>query len=187
MPFNSTIIVRKKPLKCGHRDYNFSKGRCKQCATIEDSLIRMNKEDESDDEFGELIKCCDGLFSKYIRLKYSDKKGEVKCFTCTTKKHWTLMQNGHYIPRANMFLRMDSRNCRPQCEYCNCHKSGNLLIFAQNLELEYTGITEILYEEAKTIYKYTREELRLLKIDLTNKIKKLKIINEKSNHTNNTL
>ncbi len=173
MGFNSTVIVRKKQLKCGHNDYAFSKGRCKQCATIEDALVRMSKADESDNEYGDLIKDCDTLFSKYIRLKYADKNGEVKCFTCDTKKHWTLMQNGHYVPRANMFLRLDERNCRPQCEYCNCHKHGNLLIFANNLELEYKGITEILYEEAKTIYKYTREELKLLKIDLSNKLKKL--------------
>lgn len=174
MPFNSTIVVKKKLLNCGHFDFNFSKGRCKQCATIEDSLIRMNKVDESDNEFSELIKCCDGLFSKYIRLKSADKNGNVKCFTCNVVKHWTEMQNGHYIGRANMFLRFDERNCRPQDDYCNCHKHGNLLIFAQNLELEHTGITEILYEEAKTIYKYSREELRLMKIDLTRKIKLLK-------------
>ncbi len=160
-------------LRCGHFDYNFSRGRCKQCSTIEDSLIRMNKADESDDEFSELIKDCDELFSKVIRLKFADKNGDVNCYTCSDKKNWKQMQNGHYIPRANMFLRFDERNCRPQCEYCNCRKYGNLLIFAQNLDKEHTGITDILYEESKTIYKYTRDELRLLKIDLTNKLKKL--------------
>lgn len=174
MAYNSTIITKRKNLKCGHYDFNFSKGRCKQCATIEDTLIRMNAADESDDEYGDLIKECDALFSKYIRLKYADKDGLVKCFTCDTVKHWTLMQCGHYIGRASMFLRFDERNARVQDEYCNCHKHGNLLVFAKNLELEYNGITEILYEESKTIYKYGREELRLLKIDLTNKLKKIK-------------
>ncbi len=134
----------------------------------------MSKGDESDNDLSDLIKECDALFSKCIRLYRADKNGEVKCFTCDTKKHWTLMQNGHYIGRANMFLRFDGRNCRPQCEYCNCHKHGNLLVFAQNLELEYKGITDILYEEAKMIYKYTREELKLLKIDLSNRLKQLK-------------
>ena len=173
MAYNSTIITKKKNLKCGHFDFAFSKGRCKQCATVEDTLIRMNAADESDDEFGDLIKECDALFSKYIRLKYADKQGMVKCFTCDTVKHWTQMQNGHYVGRASMFLRFDERNCRPQDEYCNCHKHGNLLVFAKNLELEHNGITEILYEEAKTIYKYSREELRQLKNELTRKIKLL--------------
>ena len=173
MGFNSTIITKKKMLRCGHFSYNFSKGRCKQCATIEDTLIRMNKADETNDEFRELIQCCDGLFSKYIRLKYADKD-VVKCFTCGTSKPITEIQNGHYISRANMYLRFDERNCRPQCIWCNCTKHGNLLIFAQNLELENAGITEILYEESKIIYKYTRDELRLLKINFTNRIKQLK-------------
>lgn len=175
MPYNSIITVKKKQLKCGCFDYNFSRGRCRNHAVIEDALIRMNEVNESEEEgLSDLIHECDALFSKYIRLKYADKQGMVKCFTCDTVKHWTEMQNGHYVGRGSMFLRFDERNCRPQDEYCNCHKHGNLLVFAKNLELEYNGITEILYEEAKTIYKYTREELRLLKIDLTNKIKNLK-------------
>lgn len=40
---NSTIISKKKNLKCGHFDYNFSKSRCKQCATIESTEARAKK------------------------------------------------------------------------------------------------------------------------------------------------
>ena len=40
MGYNSTIITKKKNLKCGHFDFNFSKGRCKQCATIESTKKR---------------------------------------------------------------------------------------------------------------------------------------------------
>lgn len=40
---NSTIITRKKKLKCGCYDYNFSKGRCKMHATIEDTATRIIK------------------------------------------------------------------------------------------------------------------------------------------------
>jgi len=172
MGFNSTIITKKKMLRCGHFSYNFSKGRCKQCATIEDSLIRLNKEEERvEDDLSDLIKSCDGLFSKYIRLKYSDASGNLKCYTCDTVKHYTQMQCGHYIGRANMFLRFDeTRNCRPQCEYCNCHKHGNLLVFASNLEKEHAGVTDILYEESRIVYRFTRDELKQLKISFKNKI-----------------
>ena len=45
---NSTIISKKKSLKCGHFDYNFSKGRCKQCATIESTNARAAKISEKD-------------------------------------------------------------------------------------------------------------------------------------------
>lgn len=175
MSYNSTIITKKKMLRCGHFDFAFSKGRCVNCARIEDSLKRMNEVDESDNEFSDLIHECDALFSKYIRLKYMGASGTIKCFTCDSIKPLSEIQCGHYVGRASMFLRFDERNCRPQCEYCNCHKHGNLLVFAKNLELEYNGITEILYEESKTIYKYSREELRLLKVDLTRKLKKLSL------------
>lgn len=40
MPYNSTIISKKKNLKCGHFDFNFSKSRCKLCATIESTTKR---------------------------------------------------------------------------------------------------------------------------------------------------
>lgn len=45
---NSTIIPKKKNLNCGHFDYNFSKGRCKQCATIQSTEVRFKKATESD-------------------------------------------------------------------------------------------------------------------------------------------
>ncbi len=39
--YNSTIIPKKKLLKCGHTDFNFSKGRCKQCAAIDSTKKRI--------------------------------------------------------------------------------------------------------------------------------------------------
>jgi hypothetical protein len=45
---NSTIVPKKKQLSCGHFDYNFSKGRCKQCATIDSTKLRHIKENSYD-------------------------------------------------------------------------------------------------------------------------------------------
>lgn len=174
MPYNSTIIVRKKNLKCGHYDYPFSRGRCKQCATIEDFNTRMEKEVENEG-FGDLIKDADVLFSKYVRMSAADKKGEVACYTCGTKKRWQEQQCGHYISRSNLFLRWDLRNVRVQCELCNCHKHGNMLTFGKLLEIEHPGITEILYEESKLVYKPTREEVKQIIAEYTLKIENLKI------------
>jgi hypothetical protein len=54
MSNNSTIITKKKKLLCGCFDYNFSKGRCKTHATIEDTAKRIlkyrNETIESDKE-----------------------------------------------------------------------------------------------------------------------------------------
>lgn len=166
--YNSTITRKKKPCKrCGEPSYIFSKGRCQQCAKIEDY---KEIPDHSDNELDVLINDLDILFSQYIRLKYADKNGNVKCFTCDTEKNWKEMQNGHFIPRANMFIRFDERQCRPQCEICNCHKHGNISQFSKRLNEEQIGITEILYEEATTVYKYTRTELKELIALYTKKV-----------------
>lgn len=170
MIYNRTIRPKKKQLKCGHFDYDFSRGRCKQCAVYEDTLKRFAEEDEKEGGLSELIAECDELFSRYVRLKYSDKKGMAQCYTCPTKDEIKKMQCGHFISRYNMYLRFDERNVRVQCEYCNCHKHGNLYVFGKNLEAEHKGITDILYEESKTVYKYTRQELRQLIYELRRKI-----------------
>lgn len=175
MAYNSTIINKKKNLSCGHYDYNFSRGRCKQCATIQDTQKRISESIISEDEsLPELISEADALFSKYIRLKYSDKDGNVSCYTCGNKMRWQDSQCGHYISRACLYLRFDERNCRVQDEHCNCVKHGNLAVFGKNLELEFPNVTEILYEESKLIYKPTRDELRSLISELNLKIKQLK-------------
>lgn len=170
--YNSTIKRKKKNcVRCGEPSYIFSRGRCQQCAKIEDN---QEIPDHSDNELDILINDLDTIFSQYIRLKHADKKGNVKCFTCDTEKNWKEMQNGHFIPRSNMFLRFDERNCRPQDEFCNCHKHGNISQFTKRLNEEKIGITEILYEEAKVVYKYSRHELKELIVDYTKKVRFLK-------------
>ncbi len=161
--YNSTIQRKKKPCKiCGRPSYIFSKGRCEPCARVEDTLARDEMENEKiiqEEDLGGLIRDADAIFSQYIRLKYADKDGIVKCFTCDVKKHWTLMQCGHYIKRGHMGLRHDERNCRPQDAGCNEYKDGNIPEFTKRLELESPGITEILNEEMRLPYKVTREKL----------------------------
>jgi len=171
--FNSTIIPKKKKLLCGCYDYPFSKGRCKKHATIEDTQKRFAEAFDSEDEsLPELIKEADGLFSKYIRLKYSDKSGIAKCYTCPKEARWQEMQCGHYVSRSALFLRWDERNARVQCPNCNEYKHGNLAVYGQNLESESNGIAEILFEESKIIYKPTRDEIRSIITELKNKLKK---------------
>ena len=63
-----------------------------------------------------LIKKLDSVFSEYIRRKYADRDGIVKCFTCNKSAYWKGqgMQNGHFISRASRILRWEEDNCRPQ-------------------------------------------------------------------------
>ncbi len=170
--YNSTIKVKQKNCKrCGRQKFIFSKGRCQECAKIEGAA----KDDEKEVEIAlaGLISDLDMVFSKYIRRKYADKDGMVKCYTCGTVEPVTMIENGHYIPRGHMFLSWDERNCRPQCNVCNSLKHGNIPAYTKNLEEEHPGITDILMEESRAVYKWSRDELKSLISEYTQKLKLL--------------
>jgi predicted thioredoxin/glutaredoxin len=176
--FNSTIKMKLKPCaRCGKDCYWFSKKRCKDCARIEDIMNEQEEETEQaikEEGLQDLIKDADTIFSRWVRLSNSDKDGNVSCYTCDVTKHWTLMQNGHYIKRGNLFLRFDPRNCRVQCEGCNVYKDGNYAEYTQRLEKERPGIVEYLLEESRLVYKPTRLEIKNIITEYTLKIKQLK-------------
>lgn len=173
--YNSTIKIKQKIcVACGKPCVWFSKKRCQQCAKIESIMEQEEKEAIADEDLSGLIEDADTLVSKYVRRFYADANGEVKCFTCPTKKHWTQMQAGHYVSRKHLYLRWDLRNLKPQCETCNCMKHGNISVFSRRLEDENTGITEILLEESRIVYKPSREEVRGVIADFSMKLKLLK-------------
>lgn len=112
---------------------------------------------------GQLKKKLDKAFSLYIRQKYADEFGMVKCYTCPSKKHWKEMQCGHFVSRRYHSLRFDERNCRPQCPGCNLFNQGAADEFALALTREYgPQILEELNREKRAIKKWTRLELENL-------------------------
>lgn len=174
--YNSTIRINKKQLKCGHFDFAFSGGMCKQCALIQ-SIGKQDEKDSLENEsLSGLIDDADSLVARYIKLKAMDSNGHIECYTCGKYNMMSEMDAGHYIPRGVMYLRFDvDRNIRPQCHHCNRAKYGMSAKFGQKLELEKEGVTERLLEESRIIYKYTREELRNLISEYTEKIRILKL------------
>lgn len=99
----------------------------------------------------------------FIRLKYADQFGNVRCYTCPDIKPYKEIHAGHYIKRARKILKFDERNVRPQCVACNLYRDGNQDVFAVNLEKEYGH--GILQEFAKLKWKekrFTRQELEQL-------------------------
>lgn len=123
-----------------------------------------------------LINDCDFCFSRIVRILGSDENGQCKCYTCESVKHWTLQQCGHYEKRANTQIRWDFRNGHPQCKTCNETKHGNLEVYTQRLEQEQKGLPELLKEMAREPYKWSREELKTLLIDLR---QRLRIVEQK--------
>lgn len=167
---NSTIKVKQKICKrCGRQRFIFSKGRCQECAKIEGAAKDDEKEQEI--ELATIISDLDLVFSRYIRSKYANKDGLVQCFTCPSIEPINMIENGHYISRKHMYLRWDERNCRPQCNICNCMKHGNMAVYTKNLEQESPGITDILLEESRTPYKWSREELKSMIGEYSKKLK----------------
>jgi ribosomal protein L37E len=175
---NSTIITKKKPCKsCGRVDYHFSRGRCAQCAKVEDFAARLEKENEKvieEEDLGDLIADADAIFSQFIRLKYADNTGHEHCFTCSVKKHWSMMQNGHFMKRAHLYLRWDERNCRPQCQQCNELYYGQMAEYSIRLDQECKGLPDILRAEATLVHKPTRDEIRQVIAEYSPRVTQMK-------------
>lgn len=108
----------------------------------------------------QLKKILDKVFSEYIRRKYSNGNGGVKCYTCGKEKHWKEIHCGHFISRGYLATRFDESNTRPQCVGCNIFGSGRNVEFAQKLNEEVGKQTvQSLFRKAQEITKnYPYEE-----------------------------
>ena len=70
----------------------------------------------------------DKLMSEYIRKKWSDENGMVKCVSCGTVKHWKEMDCGHFIPKSRgASIRYVEENTAPECQGCNRFNEGHLI------------------------------------------------------------
>lgn len=173
---SSTIIRKKKRCKvCFEMTYLFSKGRCKQCATVESYQDRMEEyEGEDKESFSNLVSDLDQVFSLYIRLKYADVRGMVECYTSGKKFHYKQIQCGHFISRSNLATRWLELNCRPQSEHDNCMLNGNIAVFEKKLEEEKPGNVEYLRELSRQVCKPTISELKSLIIEYRSKMNQVK-------------
>jgi hypothetical protein len=78
------------------------------------------------------------ILSEYIRIKDSDKEGNIKCCTCGDLYYWKdpkgRMQAGHYIPKRYCVpLYYDEENISPQCSLCNSLGEGMQYFHAQHI------------------------------------------------------
>lgn len=120
------------------------------------------------------------LCSEYIRRKYADFNGFVKCCTCPTTKHWKEMQAGHYVDGHNNTVMFDEMLTHPQCIKCNLKLPGCLagnkiqytIFMMKKYDLTIEQIEEIenrkfktvdcdeqYYKDLINIYKHALEEM----------------------------
>ena len=163
---NTNVVKVKKDLFCLECNTNAKR---KQYVSRAENKVKV-REDVIDDRQS-LIHDLDFTFSRYIRIREANTNGIAECYTCGNSDHWTKLQCGHYIKRADTLLRWDSRNARTQCVECNCNKHGNIDEYTKRLDEEHPGLPEQLKEESREVNKYGREELKQLLIDYRAKLK----------------
>lgn len=136
-------------------------------------LVREQMQDGNHDQASRqaLMNDIDWVFSRIVRITAADKYGNCECYTCGSKKHWSLQQCGHFVPRANMATRWDFRNVRVQDKACNEGKHGNLEVFEANLNKEHFGLPDQLREMASEPHKWGISELKQLLSDLRAKLR----------------
>lgn len=118
------------------------------------------------------------LFSKYIRLKYADKSGKVRCVTCGKVDDWKNMQAAHLVQGRGNAILFDERGVYPCCYRCNVLLGGNLLAYMQFLERKLgvkkaLRLRDELLRKSKQPKKITQGEYLTLIEELEEKISKL--------------
>ena len=66
-----------------------------------------------------LINKADTVTSLFIRQKYADSNGYVKCVSCSSVLHWKDAHCAHFIGRAAKATRWLEENLHPACCSCN--------------------------------------------------------------------
>lgn len=95
-----------------------------------------------------MLKNADDAFSKYIRAKYADANGYIKCFTCPTIRPIAEMDCGHFVSRQHKSTRWMEENAHPQCWACNRFNEGRKDVYSVRLvEVYGLGILERLQVE----------------------------------------
>lgn len=99
--------------------------------------------------------------SIYVRKRYANAYGYVKCYTCGIVKYWKDIQAGHgFSGRGNAIL-FEEDIIRPQCYGCNVCNAGKLHIFTYKLRKELGNKRfEELYKQQFGYKSFTQDELQ---------------------------
>lgn len=103
----------------------------------------------------EILRAAQSAFNRYVRARDAD----APCISCG-KHHQGQNHAGHYLSTgARPELRFEELNVHKQCQPCNTHLHGNLILYRKNL-IEKIGLDRVEWLEGPhEPKKYTREEL----------------------------
>ena len=112
------------------------------------------------------------VFSRYIRMKYADWRGNEECVTCGKVQHWKQMQAGHFIPGRMNAILFDERGVHPQCFLCNGPLKGNPRKYEAFMKAKYgQEVIDELDRLSNTTRTFTPDELIDMKNYYADKIK----------------
>lgn len=134
---------------------------------VERSELRRRK--ESAKTRHELIKDAQAAFNAFIRLRDRD----LPCISCG-RHHNGQYHAGHYLSTgARPELRFEESNVHKQCQPCNTHLHGNLVLYRIGL-IKRIGLSKVEWLEGPhSAKKYTHDELRQIKATYAAKAKEL--------------
>lgn len=120
-----------------------------------------------------LVKKADTVFSTFIRLRDSNRKGIVTCPLCWWKWPRKQAQNMHFITRACWLFRYDEENCVAGCMRCNVILNWNYITYTRYMQNKYwiEKVDEMI-SNSKKVYKLQTYELEEIINKYTNEILK---------------
>lgn len=123
---------------------------------------------------GKLVDECAKLLQKLRRMELADDGGWCECWSCGTRKHFTEMQGGHFIPRGKAATKLVEENIHPQCPPCNLygmrHGDAEKQYTLRMLDWYGREFVDGLIERSKQTHKWNRVELEDMKKELQSRI-----------------
>lgn len=139
------------------------------------SHFKFKKRPAKGTERSKLIHKADTYFSECIRLRDADHRGIVACITCGDEHHWTDIDCGHYVHRANMATRYELENSNGQCRLCNSAPDDKFTEHGEAIDKKYgPGTAERLRKLGNTERHFMEHELQGMIEELKKEIKALK-------------
>lgn len=117
------------------------------------------------------IKKVETVFNLFIRLR----DAELPCISCG-RHHQGQWHAGHYLTvGAHRELRFDELNVHKQCQPCNTHLHGNLILYRKGL-LQKLGVEVVDWLEGPhPLNHYTVDDLKVKFTHYSAKAKQLKV------------
>jgi hypothetical protein len=118
---------------------------------------------------GDWLKETQTAINAYVRVRDKD----LPCVSCG-RHHDGQWHAGHYLSTgARPELRFDERNIHKQCQPCNTHLHGNLLLYRVEL-IRRIGLEEVeRLEGPQTPKKYTIPDLKQIRDEYREKLRNI--------------